>query len=107
MTKLDYFIHEYHVADVIIFWSDLASCYYARDTQNWLNHHNIAFVPKNHNPPNLSQPRPIEDFWALLSRKVYHGGWEAENKEQLRRRIFRTFRHINIETVQNLKRGVQ
>ena len=49
LSKLDNFIH----GDDIMFWPDLASCHYTTDTQNWLNDHNIAFVPKNHNPSNL------------------------------------------------------
>ena len=51
LTKLDDFIHEYHVGDDIIFWPDLASCHYARDTENWLNDHNISFVPKKTQSP--------------------------------------------------------
>jgi hypothetical protein len=54
---------------------------YSRDTQNWLQHHHIPFVPKHDNPPNLPEARPIEDFWALVSRKVYDRGWEAQNEE--------------------------
>lgn len=106
LTKLINFIHQNHAQDDIMFWPDLASCHYARETQNWLNAHNIPFVPKNDNPPNLPQARPIEDFWAILSRKVYGGGWEAENEQQLRRRICRKIREIDIETVQGLMRDV-
>lgn len=102
LTKLVDFVHEHHVGDDIMFWPDLASCHYARETQNWLRQNNIPFVPKNDNPPNLPQARPIEDFWALLSRKVYDGGWQAENEEQLRRRIFRKIREIDVQAVQNL-----
>lgn len=107
LTKLADFLHEHHAEDDIMFWPDLASCHYARDTQNWLNAQNIPFVPKNDNPPNLPQARPIEDFWALLSRKVYSGGWEAENEEQLRRRIFRKIREVDVGVVQNLMRDIR
>lgn len=107
LTKLADFIHEYHAEDNIMFWPDLASCHYARESQNWLNAHNIPFVPRNDNPPNLPQARPIEDFWALLSRKVYDGGWQAANEEQLRRRIYRKIREVDGEVVQNLMRDVR
>lgn len=56
-------------------------------TQNLLRQHHIPFVLRNDNPPNLPQARLIEDFWALLSRKVYHGGWKAQ-KEKLKGRIY-------------------
>ncbi|KAJ8909948.1 hypothetical protein NQ315_004015 [Exocentrus adspersus] len=90
-----------------MFWPDLASCHYSRDTQNWLRQHRIPFVPKNAKPPNLPQARPIEDFWALLSRKVYDRGWEAQNEQQLRRRIFEKLREIDLNSVQGLMRDIR
>lgn len=107
LTKLINFIEEEHDGEDIMFWPDLASCHYARQTQNWLVDHNVPFVPRNDNPPNLPQARPIEDFWALLSRKVYNGGWEAQNEDELRRRIYRKVREIDVNVVQNLMLGVR
>lgn len=107
LNKLVDFVHQHHVGDDIMFWPDLASCHYARATQNYLHQNNIPFVPRQDNPPNLPQARPIEDFWALLSRKVYDGGWQAENEEQLRRRIFRKIGEIDVQVVQNLMRDVR
>ena len=63
----------HYAGDKIIFWPGLASYHYAKITRNWLEANNIQFVPKNDNPPNIPQARPIEDFWALLSRKVWMG----------------------------------
>ncbi|KAJ8942139.1 hypothetical protein NQ318_021647 [Aromia moschata] len=102
LSKLLQFVQEHHAEDDIMFWPDLASCHYSRDTQNWLRQRRIPFVPKNANPPNLPQARPIEDFWALLSRKVYDRGWEAQNEQQLRRRIFEKLRGIDLNSVQGL-----
>lgn len=107
LSKLLRFINEHHAEDNIMFWPDLASCHYSGVTQNWLRQHHIPFVPKNDNPPNLPQVRPIEDFWALLSRKVYHGGWEAQNEEQLRRRIYEKLREVDLESVQHLMRDIR
>ncbi|CAF5166545.1 unnamed protein product, partial [Rotaria magnacalcarata] len=39
----------------------------------WLHEQNIKFVPKQDNPPNVPQARPIEDFWSILAGKVYEG----------------------------------
>jgi hypothetical protein len=46
------------------------------------NKYFVPFVPKQDNPPIffLTHARPIEDFWAHLSRKVYDGEWQAENE---------------------------
>jgi hypothetical protein len=38
-------------------------------------------VPREDNSPNVPQVRPIGDFSALLSRKVYDGGWEGKMKK--------------------------
>ncbi|KAJ8935855.1 hypothetical protein NQ318_016875, partial [Aromia moschata] len=91
----------------MISWFGLALCHYSRDTQNWLRQHRIPFVPKIANPPNLPQARPIEDFCALLSRKVYDRGWEAQNEQQLRRRIFEKLRELDLNSVQGLMRDIR
>lgn len=107
LPKLLRFIHDHHNNDEIMFWPDLASCHYARQTRDWLEANNIPFVPKIDNLPNVLQARPIEEFWALLSRKVYDNGWEAENEEQLRRRIFQKIREIDVATIQSLMRHLR
>ena len=67
---------------VWIVWPDLAS-----GLAEWLQAENIRFVPKTLNAPNVPKARPIEDFWGILSSKVYAGGWEAKSVTQLIRRI--------------------
>lgn len=37
------------------------------------------YVLKEDNPSNVSQLRPVEEFWARLSKKIYDNGWEAQN----------------------------
>jgi hypothetical protein len=37
-------------------------------------------IPRGDNSPNVPQACPIDDFSALLSRKVYNGGWEGKMK---------------------------
>lgn len=106
LPKLKRFIEEKHANDKIIFWPDLASCHYANKTQNWLRKQKIDFVPKNDNPPNVPQARPIERFWAILSRGVYENGWEAQNHQQLIRRIKRKLKEIDVSVVQNMILGV-
>ncbi len=43
----------------------------------------VKFVPKDINPQNVPQARPIENFWGCLAQKIYEGGWEAETQQQL------------------------
>ena len=81
------FISKYHKYDNFIFWPDLASAHYANKTLEWLESNKIDFVKKACNPPNVPKARPIEDLWAILSQKVYKGGWRAKTISQLKRRI--------------------
>ncbi|CAH1110287.1 unnamed protein product [Psylliodes chrysocephalus] len=100
LTKLLNFLNTHHLNDNIMFWPNLASCHYARITSQWSSENNIDFVPKLDNPPNVPQTRPIDEFWSILSRKVYDKGWEATNEDQLRRRIFQKIREIEPALVQ-------
>ena len=76
-----------HKNDDIVFWPDLASSHYSRKVQNYLKSKNIEFVPKERNPANVPELRPIEDFWSELERLVYDKNWQAENLDQLKNRI--------------------
>lgn len=107
LPKLKQFIDKYHAHDKIMFWPDLASCHYAKNTLDWLTKQKVPFVPKKDNPPNVPQARPIENFWAVLKRMVYDNGWEARNERQLMNRIKRKLREIDINTFQNLIRELR
>ena len=62
----------YHKDLNYMFWSDLASAHYSAATVGWMDQ-NINYVSKHINSPNVSQVRPIENFWGWLSQKVYEG----------------------------------
>ena len=49
--------------------------------------HDIDLLPKDDNPPNAPQVRPIENFWATLKNRVYANNFIAVNKEELINRI--------------------
>ena len=68
---------------------------------------NINYVKKVDNPPNCPELRAIEDFWGILKGKVYKGNWQAENLDQLKKRIKLCLRKIDIELVQKLARSTQ
>jgi transposase len=94
-AKLTEFIAANHASDEYIFWPDLASAHTAKNTVKLLEELQIPTVSKDHNPPNLPQCRPIENFWGILKQKVYENGWEAENTAQLKRRITRTLQTMD------------
>ena len=52
-----------------------------------MHERNINFVPKDFNPPNVPNLRPIESFWSFLKAKVYADGWVPENIEDLHKKV--------------------
>ena len=89
-----------------IFWPDLASAHYSAATVEWMEQ-NLNFVAKRLNPPNVSQARPIVNFWGWLSQKVYESGWAAKNEQQLIRRIESKLREFDSKSVEKLMEGVK
>lgn len=54
----------------VIFWPDLASCYYSKVVLEWYATANkIHFMAKLMNPPTCSEFRPIEKFWAISKQR--------------------------------------
>jgi hypothetical protein len=102
LQRLVPFINSHHQDSNYLFWSDLASCHYARSTMRILGELNIHVVPKDMNPPNCPQLRPIEDFWAILKQFVYANGWEASTHAQLQRRIKFCLGKVDIQVVRNM-----
>ena len=99
------FLHKYHSDFNYIFWPDLAPAHYSNDTVAWMSE-NLNFVPKDINPPNVPQARPIENFWGILAQKVYEGGWEATTKLQLTRRIEAKIKQFDAKFFQTLMAGI-
>jgi hypothetical protein len=62
IPMLEKFIKKHHENEKIVFWPDLASSHYAKDTLAVLQQKNIEYVPKDCNPPNVPQLRSIEKF---------------------------------------------
>ena len=54
----------------VLFWPDLATSHYARPTLEWYEENGIQVVPKEANPPNCPELRPIERYWALMMRTL-------------------------------------
>ncbi|CAF3841100.1 unnamed protein product [Rotaria magnacalcarata] len=93
--------------DKYVFWPDLASSHYVKKTIEWLNEQIVPFVPRAANPPNVPKAKPIEDFWSILTDKVYNGGWEATNRKQLANRIRIQQKQIDLKVVQTMINDVR
>jgi len=94
------FIREVHKDGKYIFWSDKASAHYANSTIDLMKREGIRYVNKLRNPTNVPQCRPIEDFFGYLSGKVYSNGWCAINLNQLKSRIIRCLKKVDLNIVQ-------
>jgi transposase len=107
VSRLNDFINKYHSDGKYIFWPDLASSHYANATLEEFQRLKIKIVPKNANPPNCPQLRPIERFWANLKKKVYEKDWTAQTPEELIKKIKSELRKMPSNTCQNLMRRVK
>ena len=68
---------------------------------------NVKFVPKEINPPNVFQARPIENFWECLAWKIYEGGLEAKTEQQLILRIESKMKEFVESLLEGLKTKVR
>ena len=78
-----------------LFRSNLVGAHYSKKAAQFLNERNSKFVPRSENPPNTPEIRFSDYFWALIKGEVYKDGWEAENLDQLRIRIFSCFKRAD------------
>lgn len=93
------FLEAHHADGNYVFWPDKASAHYGKKSIDFLNAHNVKFVPKSHNPTNLPQCRPIEDLWGTLTDLVYENGWAAKDLKQLKRRVKSCVKKLDLESV--------
>jgi hypothetical protein len=71
------------IPEKIVFWPDLASAHYAKDTLVRLEELKIEYFPKEENPPNVPQMRHMKNFRANLKRKVYSNNYgPKDGKDQ-------------------------
>lgn len=96
LPVLQKFIEKFHKKEKIVFWPDLASAHYAKDTLDDLKRRKIPYIPKEQNPLNVPQLRPIENFWAYLKRKVYNNNYRAKNVDCLIAKIKKELKTIEI-----------
>jgi hypothetical protein len=66
-----------------VFWPDSASVHYAKNTLARLEELKIKYVPKEENPSNVPQIRPIKNVWANLKRKVYSSNYRPKDVKGL------------------------
>lgn len=68
------------------FWPDLASCHYSKATKEWYEANGVVLVPKEANPPNCPELRPIERYWALVKRELKKTKKSAKTAKELKKK---------------------
>ena len=91
----------------MLFWPDLASCHYRKKAIKWYDANNVVVVPKDHNPPNSAELRPIERYWALVKRILKKINKPMENEQQFKSNWCSAANKVDETTVQNLMEGVK
>ena len=107
IKRLMPFINNHHSKDNVLFWPDLASSHYSNSVTRYFDQNGIQFVSKNFNPQNCPQSRPIETLWSILKNMVYDQGWEAQNIDQLKQRIIKKMKEIDMNVVQAMFSGIR
>ncbi len=105
--RLVKFIRNHHSGEEIIFWPDLATIHYSRQTLNLLHKLNIKVVPKDINPPSVPQLRPIEQLWSIIKQRTYAGGWKTDSKKVLMRKITSVISNFKISEIRNLMKNLK
>lgn len=94
-------------SDDPLFWPDLASCHYAKTVMDWYQANGIKIVPKTANPPNCPELRPIEQYWALVKRKLSGKKQEVKNVKHFKQIWNGAASKVTERTVQNLMTHVK
>ena len=90
-----------------LFWPDLATAHYAKDTIKWMTDNGVYFVPKEWNPPNVPELRPIELYWATIKRNLRRMNKIAENTADMKKFWRSATAKIPSSTVRNLMQDVK
>lgn len=91
----------------VLFWPDLATAHYSRANVKWINDNEVMFVPKDLNPPNCPELRPIEKYWAIMKGHLLRSGSVARTIPQFRLKWKRAYAQADEKVVQNLMEGVK
>ena len=90
----------------VIFWPDLASAHYAKTTLEWLETNNIYTVPKEANPPNVPELRPIERYWALVKKELKNVKKVAQNEKDFKQKWDSSSKKVTKQVIINIMSNI-
>lgn len=89
------------------FWPDLASCHYSKKVLEWYAINQVDYIPRDMNPPNCPQFRPIENYWAIMKKKLIKSGKIVQDINSLRSTWNRQSKKVDKCTVQKMMAGIK
>ena len=85
---------------------DLATCHYSKSAVEWYIKHNVVFVPREANPPNCPELRPVERYWALVKREMKSTKEVVDNVKNFSRKWNLSSKKITENTIKALMGGI-
>jgi len=89
------------------FWPDLASCHYSKVAKEWFESNAVNLVPRECNPANCPELRPIERYWALIKRELKEMNVEAANIKDFREKWRIASKKIKESSIIALMGGIE
>ena len=90
-----------------MFWPDLASCHHAKSVLEWYMTNKVNVVPKDQNPPNCPELRPIETYWAVIKKSLKNTKKEAKSLDDFKKKWKKATNTVSNETVQLMMSSVK
>lgn len=84
----------------------MASCHYAKKVLEWYESEGVDFVPKDYNPPNSPEIRPIEKYWANIEKSLLLSKKRIKSLDRMRREWTRACALVT-KDVQRLMHGIK
>lgn len=78
----------------ILFWPDMATVHYTKNTTDELKAQKINFVEKTENAPNVPQARGIERYWALCKMEYARRSKPPKSLQGFKRIMGRILREV-------------
>lgn len=90
-----------------LFWPDLATAHYSKNVQEWYRKNNVIVVPKECNPPNCPELRPIEQYWSIIKGILKKKGRKVSTVQEFRSKWVWATQKVDDNLVQKLMSQVR
>ena len=75
--------------------------------KTWYKTNGVNFVPKDLNPPNSPELRPIEKYWAIMKHELRKHPKVLTTEQEMLKPWLKAEKNVGSSVVQNLMRGIK